>query len=64
MGGLVDSLVEFSTTEYMVVALMLLFSLLIGVYFSFCSPQDSYDDYIFGGRKMGVLPVAMSQVAR
>uniref|UniRef100_A0A1B6L9V3 Sodium/solute symporter n=1 Tax=Graphocephala atropunctata TaxID=36148 RepID=A0A1B6L9V3_9HEMI len=53
----------FGPEEFFVVALMLLVSLAIGVYFTFWSRQDSYSEYMLGGRKMGVFPIAMSLVA-
>ncbi|XP_046659804.1 sodium-coupled monocarboxylate transporter 1-like [Homalodisca vitripennis] len=53
----------FGPEEYFVVALMMLLSLVIGVYFTFWSRQDSYSEYMLGGRKMGVFPVTMSLVA-
>ncbi|XP_054287825.1 sodium-coupled monocarboxylate transporter 2-like [Macrosteles quadrilineatus] len=53
----------FAPEEYAVVLLMLVLSLVIGVYFTFWSRQDNYTDYMLGGRSMGVFPVAMSQVA-
>lgn len=55
---------EFGMAEYLVVLAMLLFSVLIGLYYTFWSKQDSYHEYMLAGRKMGVFPVAMSMVAR
>lgn len=61
--GVVETL-RFGTIEYLVILSMLVLSILIGVYYTLWSKQDSFDEYILGGRMMGVFPVAMSMVAR
>lgn len=39
-------------------------SLLIGFYFGFYSKQNSVNEYLFGGKTMGYIPVATSVLAR
>ena len=54
----------FSWIDYSVFGGLLGVSLLIGVYFGFFSKQDSADEYLFGGKQMGYVPVATSILAR
>jgi Na+/proline symporter len=55
----------FGWLDFIVFGLMLGFSALIGVYFGFCDKkQESRADYLFGGKAMRTLPVAVSLVAR
>lgn len=63
------SLQKFGWPDYVVFLLMLLSCLMIGIFFGFIEKKpkttaDQADDYLVGGRKMSVLPVAMSLVAR
>ena len=53
---------KFGSDDYVILALMLLVSLLIGVYFAW-KGQKSNADYLLGGKSMGVLPMAMSLMA-
>ncbi|XP_071638174.1 sodium-coupled monocarboxylate transporter 1-like isoform X2 [Temnothorax longispinosus] len=53
----------FGWLDYALFSLLLLVSLLIGVYFGFFSKQDSTTEYLLGGKRMGCFPVAMSIVA-
>ncbi|KAG8325420.1 hypothetical protein J6590_067869 [Homalodisca vitripennis] len=52
----------FNWVEYSVFCSMLLLSLLVGVYFGYFQKQDTVAEYLLGGRTMGVLPIALSQV--
>jgi Na+/proline symporter len=55
----------FGWLDFSVFGLMLGFSALIGIYFGFCDKkQESRVDYLFGGKAMKTLPVAVSLVAR
>ncbi|KAG8286032.1 hypothetical protein J6590_069442 [Homalodisca vitripennis] len=54
---------KFDWIENSVVVAMLLLSFLIGVYYTFCNKQDTFSEYMLGGRSMGIFPVAMSLVA-
>ncbi|KAF5303902.1 hypothetical protein FQA39_LY01687 [Lamprigera yunnana] len=55
----------FSWIDYTVFALMLLLSVVIGMYFGFFGPkQDNKAMYLLGGKNMNVVPVAISLVAR
>uniref|UniRef100_A0A1B6GGU5 Sodium/solute symporter n=1 Tax=Cuerna arida TaxID=1464854 RepID=A0A1B6GGU5_9HEMI len=58
-----DSDLMFNWVEYSVVVIMLILSLLVGAYYTFFNKQKTYNDYMLGGRTMGVLPVSMSIVA-
>ncbi|KAG8247935.1 hypothetical protein J6590_051236 [Homalodisca vitripennis] len=55
--------IMFSWVEYLVVAIMLLLSVLVGVYYTFFNKQKTFKDYMLGGKTMGVLPASMSYVA-
>jgi Na+/proline symporter len=55
----------FGWLDFTIFGLMLGSSALIGVYFGFCDKkQESRVDYLFGGKTMTTLPVAVSLVAR
>jgi Na+/proline symporter len=55
----------FGWLDFSVFGLMLGFSALIGIYFGFCDKkQESRVDYLFGGKSLTTLPVAVSLVAR
>ncbi|KAL0118114.1 hypothetical protein PUN28_009053 [Cardiocondyla obscurior] len=53
----------FGWIDYTLFMLLLLVSVLIGVYFGFFSKQDSTTEYFLGGKRMGCFPVAMSILA-
>lgn len=53
----------FGWLDYTLFGLLLLVSVLIGVYFGFFSKQDSTTEYLLGGKRMGCFPVAMSILA-
>ena len=53
---------NFGWEEYLILALMLLVSLLIGIYFAWKGNENNAE-YLLGGRRMGVLPVSMSLIA-
>lgn len=61
---LMSTLKLFNWMEYLVFFGMLAASSLIGVYYG-CRPKKdvTVDDYMLGGRKMSILPVALSLVA-
>ena len=54
----------FGWTDYLLFIGLLGVSLLIGVYFGFFSKQDSAAEYLFGGKTMSYIPVAISILAR
>lgn len=54
----------FGWFDYVFFSLLLLVSVLIGIYFGFFSKQDSTTEYLLGGKRMGCFPVAMSIIAR
>lgn len=68
------SLQRFSWPDYLVFLLMLLSCMMIGIYFGWEDHKKHKNhkarrgsealDYLVGGRKMQVFPVAMSLVAR
>ncbi|XP_058797242.1 sodium-coupled monocarboxylate transporter 2-like isoform X3 [Phymastichus coffea] len=53
----------FGWTDYTLFAGLLGMSLIIGFYFGFFSKQDSASEYLFGGKSMAYLPVAVSIIA-
>ncbi|KAG8232978.1 hypothetical protein J437_LFUL012625 [Ladona fulva] len=55
----------FDALDYSVFALLLAMSAMIGVYFAFFAKkkQDTTDEYLMGGKSMGVFPIAMSLIA-
>ncbi|XP_047112838.1 sodium-coupled monocarboxylate transporter 2-like [Schistocerca piceifrons] len=56
---------EFGWVDYLLFALTLVISALIGVYFAFFDPkrQNTRDGYLMGGRTMGIFPISMSLIA-
>lgn len=54
----------FHWTDYVVFGILLVISLVIGVYFGFFSKQDTTNEYLYGGKKMGFFPVAVSLLSR
>ncbi|XP_058448371.1 sodium-coupled monocarboxylate transporter 1-like [Malaya genurostris] len=56
---------KFSTADYALFVLMLLFSTLIGVYFGFLSKikQNNTKEYLLGGKTMSKFPVSASLIA-
>lgn len=57
--------VSFSWYDYVLFTSMLLLSALIGVYFGcFGKKQDSTNEYLLGGKNMGIFPISMSLVSR
>lgn len=54
----------FSWFDYALFLTMMVLSAIIGIYFGFFQKQDTTKDYLHGGKKMKVFPVAMSLVAR
>ncbi|OXU29062.1 hypothetical protein TSAR_015177 [Trichomalopsis sarcophagae] len=53
----------FGWIDYLLFGSLLGLSLLIGIYFGFFSKQDSVNEYLFGGKTMGYIPVATSILA-
>ena len=59
-----DELIKkFGWEEYLIFSLMLLVSLLIGVYYAWKGQNDNAE-YMMGGKQMGTLPMTMSLIAR
>ena len=63
------SLQKFGWPDYLVFIFMLLLCAFIGIYFGFIVKKskktaDDEADYLVGGRKMKVFPIAMSLIAR
>jgi solute carrier family 5 (sodium-coupled monocarboxylate transporter), member 8/12 len=72
--ALKDSLIRFGTVDYIVFIAMLLSCSIVGLYFGIedykrrkkmknCSRGQEAKNYLMGGRKMQIFPVAMSLVA-
>lgn len=54
----------FSWIDYLLFIVLIGVSLFVGVFFGFCSKQNSTTEYLFGGKNMGYFPVAISIIAR
>lgn len=56
---------QFSWSDYTCFVAMLMICIVIGIYFGFVEKkQNTEDEYLVGGRKMPIVPVAFSLVAR
>lgn len=63
------SLQKFGVPDYIVFVFMLISCSLIGIYFGFIEKKskksvDEESDYLVGGRRMQVVPITMSLIAR
>lgn len=55
----------FGTIDYCVFTILLLASMAIGIYFGFFSKNlKTAEDYLVGGHRMKIVPVAISLMAR
>ena len=54
----------FSVLDYTIFCILIGTSLIIGVYFGFFSKQDTTTEYLYGGKRMGYFPVAVSLLSR
>lgn len=55
----------FSLIDYFVVAAMLMISCVIGTFYGFFGEkQETSNDFLLGGSKMGTLPMSLSLAAR
>lgn len=64
-GQITIFLQRFSLPDYLAFILMLLLCIFIGIYFGFVKKHtNSEDEYLVGDRKMSVLPISLSLVAR
>lgn len=52
-----------SAIDYSLFGSLIALSLIIGLYFGFFSKQNSTNEYLFGGKTMGYVPVATSMLA-
>ncbi|WAR18775.1 SC5A8-like protein [Mya arenaria] len=52
----------FHVVVYIIMVLFLVISTTIGLYFGFYKKQRTTEEYLLGGRKMNLLPVALSLV--
>lgn len=55
---------RFTWIDYLLFALTLLLSSLVGIYHAWRGASSSTNDYLMGGKKMPIFPVAMSLAAR
>ncbi|XP_052120880.1 sodium-coupled monocarboxylate transporter 1-like [Frankliniella occidentalis] len=58
-----DGDLHFAVADYAMFGLMMCISALVGVYYGFYKRQDTVQDYLLGGKSMGIFPIAMSLVA-
>lgn len=59
-----DSSLYFGWVDYLIFALTLTISLVIGIYYAWKGVGNSTTDYLLGGKTMGIFPIAMSFAAR
>lgn len=52
----------FEWYDYAAFSLMLIISMAIGTYFGFWKKQDNKEEYLLGGKSMGVIPVTISLI--
>ena len=57
-------LLIFGWSDYCLFGILLGLSLLIGLYFAIFSKQNSFSEYLYGGKHMHYIPVAISILAR
>lgn len=55
---------RFGWVDYLLFALSLLVTVLIGVYHAWRGAGNSTSQYLLGGKAMGMFPIAMSLAAR
>lgn len=55
---------RFSLADYIVFVLLLAVCAVIGIYFGFIDKAVSSEDYLVGGRKMTLIPISLSLIAR
>ncbi|KAM8705666.1 hypothetical protein ACLKA7_010036 [Drosophila subpalustris] len=60
---ILGELQRFGWLDYVAIAAMFLVCIVIGIYFGFMNKSVSENDYMLGGRKMLVVPIAFSLVA-
>lgn len=54
---------RFSIWDYSIFVLMLFICIIIGIYFGLTNKKDE-SEYLMGGRKMMIMPIALSLIAR
>lgn len=56
---------NFTTIDYLIFALMMGMSTLIGLYYGFFAKQkqDNTEEYLLGSKKIGILPISASIIA-
>ena len=66
-----DSVVDFSSSprrfgwvDYVLFAITLAISSIVGIYHAWKGAGNSTSDYLMGGKTMGIFPIAMSFAAR
>ena len=52
-----------STVDFTLFGSLIVLTLVIGLYFGFFSKQNSTNEYLFGGKTMGYIPIATSMLA-
>ncbi len=55
---------HFGLVDYLIFTITLMLSLFIGVYHAWRGAGNSTNEYLFGGKMMGTLPIALSLAAR
>ncbi|KAH8359927.1 hypothetical protein KR093_009582, partial [Drosophila rubida] len=60
---ILSELQRFSWADYVAIVAMFLLCIFIGIYFGFMKKSVSENDYMLGGRRMPIIPIAFSLVA-
>lgn len=65
MNSTLETITKFNWIEYTTFASLLSVSALIGIYYGCIKGnQNTVSEYMLGGKKMSIFPIAMSLVAR
>ncbi len=64
VSAMIELVLYFSWPDYLIFSLTLLSSLLIGIYHAWKGAGSSTTNYLLGGKKMAVFPIAMSLASR
>lgn len=60
---IIQSMQNFSMSDYTVFAAMLVVCGIVGIYFGFVKKSSGEDEYLVGGRNMSTFPISLSLLA-
>lgn len=61
---MVESSNYFGLVDYLIFTITLVLTLFIGVYHAWRGAGNSTNEYLFGGKTMGIVPITLSLAAR